>query len=156
MLRDSVTRLQNQPPPPALVLPALAMVAPEPKISLPEKFDGTRLKFRGFVSQVRLIMQLHPRRYFDDTTRVGFIGTLLTGTVAAWFVPILETSSPFLQDFNAFMAEFEAMFGDSDKARTSANKLRRLQQGTRLAIVYASEFRQLPCDVNWGEAALID
>ncbi len=43
------------------------MVAPKPKISLPEKFDGTRLKFRGFVSQVRVIMQLHPRRYFDDT-----------------------------------------------------------------------------------------
>jgi len=93
------------------------MVALEPKISLPEKFDGTRLKFRGFVSQVRLIMQLHPRRYFDDTTRVGFIRTLLTGTVAAWFAPILETSSALLQDFNAFMAEFEAVFGDSDKAR---------------------------------------
>jgi hypothetical protein len=132
------------------------MVALEPKISLPEKFDGTHLKFRGFVSQVRLIMQLHPRRYFDDTTCVGLIGTLLTGTAVARFVPILETSSPLLQDFNAFMAEFEAMFGDSDKARTSANKLRRLQQGTCSAIVYASKFMQLACDVNWGEAALID
>jgi hypothetical protein len=101
-------------------------------------------------------MQLHPHRYSDDTTRVGFIGTLLTGTTAAWFVPILETSSPLLQDFNAFMAEFEAMFGDSDKARTLANKLCWLQQGTRSAIVYASEFRQLAYDVNWGEAALID
>jgi len=101
-------------------------------------------------------MQLHPRRYSDDTTRVRFIGTLLTGTATAWFAPILETSSPLLQDFNAFMAEFEAVFGDSDNARTSANKLRRLQQGTRSAIVYASEFRQLACDVNWGEAALID
>jgi hypothetical protein len=132
------------------------MVALEPKISLPEKFDGTHLKFQGFVSQVRLIMQLHPRRYFDDTTRVGFVGTLVTGTVAAWFAPILETSSPLLQDFNAFMAKFEAVFGDSDKAKTSANKLRHLQQGTRLAIVYASEFMQLACDANWGEAALID
>ncbi len=141
VLRDSVTRLQNQPPPPAPVFPALGMVAPEPKISLPEKFDGTRFKFRGFVNQVRLIMQLHPHRYFDDTTLVGFIGTLLTGTAAAWFAPILETSSPLLQDFNAFMAEFEAVFGDSDKARTSANKLCRLQQGTRSAIVYALEFR---------------
>jgi hypothetical protein len=138
VFRDSVTRLQNQPPSPAPIPPALAMVALKPKISLPEKFDGTRLKFRGFVSQVRLIMQLHPRRYFDDTTRVGFVGTLLTGTIAAWFAPILETSSPLLQDFNAFMAEFEAVFGDSDKARTSANKLCRLQQGTRSAIVYAS------------------
>jgi hypothetical protein len=102
------------------------MVALEPQISLPEKFDGTCLKFRGFVSQVRLIMQLHPRHYFDDTTRVGFIATLLTGTAAAWFTSILETTSPLLQDFNAFMAEFEAVFGDSDKARTSANKLHRL------------------------------
>ncbi len=72
------------------------MVALEPHISLPEKFDGTCLKFRGFVSQVRLIMQLHPRHYFDDTTRVGFVGTLLIGTIAAWFAPILETSSPLL------------------------------------------------------------
>jgi hypothetical protein len=54
------------------------------------------------------------------------------------------------------MAEFEAVFGDSDKARTSANKLCRLQQGTRSTIVYGSEFRQLAYDVNWGEAALID
>ncbi|KAH8972067.1 hypothetical protein BDL97_02G174900 [Sphagnum fallax] len=117
----------NQPPPPAPVPPTLAMVALEPKINLLEKFDGTRLKFRGFVSQVRLIMQLHPRRYFDDTTH-----------------------------FNAFMVEFETVFGDNDKAKTLANKLRHLQQGTRLAIVYASEFRQLACDVNWGEAGLID
>ncbi len=93
------------------------------------------------MNQVRLIMQLHPRHYFDDTTRVGFVGTLLIGTAASWFAPILETSSPLLQDFNAFMAEFEAMFGDSDKARTSTNKLRCLQQGTRSAIVYASEFK---------------
>jgi hypothetical protein len=120
------------------------MVALEPKISLLEKFDGTRPKFRGFVSQVRLIMQLHPRRYFDDTTRVGFVGTLLTGTTAAWFVPILETSSLLLQDFNAFMVEFETVFGDSDKARTSANKLRRLQQGTRSAIVSPQNSGNLP------------
>jgi len=72
------------------------MVPLEPQMSLPEKIDGTRLKFRGFVSQVHLIMQLHPRRYFDDTTRVGFVGTLLTGITAAWFAPILETSSPLL------------------------------------------------------------
>jgi hypothetical protein len=46
------------------------------------------------------------------------------------------------------MAEFEAVSRDSDKARTSTNKLRRLQQGTHSAIVYASEFRQFACDVN--------
>jgi hypothetical protein len=155
-LRDSVNRMQDQPQPLAPVPAALAMVVPEPKISLPEKFDRTRPKFRGFVSHVRLIIQLHPRCYLDDTTRVGFVGTLLTRIAATWFAPILETSSPFLQDFDAFMAKFETMFGDSDKAKTLANKLRRLQQGTRSTTVYASKFRQLACDVNWGEDALID
>jgi hypothetical protein len=124
------------------------MVTPEPKISLPKKFDGTRPKFRGFVSQVHLIIQLHPRCYLDDTTCVGFVGTLLTGTTTTWFAPILETSSPLLQDFNAFMAKFEVVFGDSDKAMTSANKLRRLQQGTCSATIYASKFMQLACNVN--------
>jgi hypothetical protein len=54
------------------------------------------------------------------------------------------------------MAEFEVVFGDSEKARTSANKLRRLQQRTHSAIVYALEFKQLAYDVNWGKVALID
>jgi hypothetical protein len=54
------------------------------------------------------------------------------------------------------MAEFEEVFGDSDKAKILANKLRRLQQRTCLAITYASKFKQLACDGNWGEAALID
>jgi hypothetical protein len=48
------------------------------------------------------------------------------------------------------------VFGDSDKARTSANKVCRLQQGTCSAIVYTLEFRHFAYDVNWGEAALID
>ena len=43
----------------------------EPKISLPAKFDGTRSLFRGFLNQVRLVIQLHPNRYPTNATRVG-------------------------------------------------------------------------------------
>ena len=35
----------------------------EPKISLPAKFDGSRAHFRGFLNQVRLVIQMHPTRY---------------------------------------------------------------------------------------------
>jgi hypothetical protein len=38
---------------------------------MPEKFDGTRSKFRGFVQQVNLFLQLHPSRYPDDSTQVA-------------------------------------------------------------------------------------
>jgi hypothetical protein len=95
-LINLVNRFQDQPQPPAPVPATPTMVAPEPKINLPEKFNGTRPKFRGFVNQVRLIIQLHPRHYPNDTTRIGFVGTLLVGITTTWFVPILETSSPLL------------------------------------------------------------
>jgi hypothetical protein len=44
-LKNSVNCLQDQPQPPTPVPAAPAMVVPEPKISLPEKFDGTCPKF---------------------------------------------------------------------------------------------------------------
>jgi hypothetical protein len=47
---------------------------------MPEKFDGTRSKFRGFVQQVSLFLRLHPSRYFEDSTQVAFIGSLLSGS----------------------------------------------------------------------------
>lgn len=129
---------------------------PEPKVALPKKFDGSRHLFRGFINQVRLVIQLQPRRYATDAARVGLIGTLLEGPALAWFAPLLESSSPRLNDFKTFLEDFEATFGDTEKARTAATKIRKLRQGTRPAATYASEFRLLACDVPWGEAALID
>jgi retrotransposon gag protein len=128
----------------------------EPRISLPDKFDGTRSEFRGFINQVKLIIQLHPQRYPNGIAQVGLIGTLLSKAALAWFAPLVETDSPLLADFKAFLKEFEATFGDSERARTAATKLRNLRQGSRAASAYAAEFRQIACDVSWGEAALAD
>ncbi|CAG8579750.1 3700_t:CDS:2 [Cetraspora pellucida] len=81
----------------------------EPKVSLPNKFDGNRSKFRG--------------------TKVGFIGSLLSEPALAWFVPLLKKQSPVLSNFDNFVQEFESIFGDPDKVRTAANKIRKLTQG---------------------------
>ena len=53
----------------------------EPRVSLPKKFDGTRSKFRGFVSQVQLVTFLQPERYSTKESRVELAGTLLIGEV---------------------------------------------------------------------------
>jgi len=152
LLQETVAQLQaSQQPVPQ---PA-NNIRPRPKISLPEKFDGTRHRFRGFINQVRLVIQLHPDVYATEINQVGLIGTLLTGTALAWFAPLVEQSSPLLQDFDAFVSELEATFGESDKANVSANKIRTLRQGSRPASTYASEFRQLSSDLAWNEPALI-
>jgi hypothetical protein len=54
------------------------------------------------------------------------------------------------------MEEFSTTFGDVDKARMADSKIRELQQGSRPASIYASEFRQLSCDVDWeSDMALV-
>ena len=128
----------------------------EPKICLPAKFDGTRSQFRGFLNQIRLVIQMHPTRYPTDISQVGLVGTLLTGTALAWFAPLLEKKSPLLHNFDEFIKEFQASFGDTDSVRTAINKIRRLRQGDRPASAYASDFRLLACDIPWDEEALMD
>ncbi len=130
--------------------------AQEPKVSLPDKFDGTRTRFRGFINQIKLIIRLQPQRYPDDFRRVGLVGTLLSGPAQAWFAPLIETSSPLLDNFDDFLKEFEATFGETDRRRSALTRLYSLHQGMRAVSVYASEFRQLACDVQWDGQALCD
>ena len=98
----------------------------EPKISVPTKFDGTRSQFRGFLNQVRLIIQMHRTNYPTDASRVGLVGSLLSGSAISWFAPLLEKTSPLLSNFKEFIKDFQACFGDTDSVRTTINKLRRL------------------------------
>jgi hypothetical protein len=127
----------------------------EPRVSLPDKFDGTRSKFRGFVNQIRLITILQPERYPTEEARVGLVGTLLTGQALSWFAPLFEKRSPILSNFESFLEAFAEAFGEHDKVRWATTKIRSLRQGARSASVYASDFRQLASDINWGEEALV-
>ena len=54
----------------------------------------------------------------NHTSWVGLVGTLLSGPAQAWFAPLMETSSPLLDNFPAFLAELEATFGEADRRRT--------------------------------------
>ena len=128
----------------------------EPKIGLPTKFDGTRSQFRGFLNQVRLVIQMHPSRYPTDASRVGLVGTLLSGSALSWFAPLLEKESPLLNNFEEFLGEFKACFGDTDSIRTAINKIRRLRQGDRPASAYAADFRLLAADIPWDDQALME
>ena len=164
ILRDSFRVLQasicTNPSPTEPQLPTLpSHTSPhilEPKLSLPDKFDGTRARLRGFINQIRLIIRLQPHRYPTDFSQVGLVGTLLSGPAQAWFAPLVETASPLLENFSEFLADLEATFGETDRRRTALTKLYSLQQHSRPASVYASEFRQLACDVNWDDQALCD
>ena len=127
----------------------------EPKASMPDKFDGTRSNFRGFVQQVRLYLRLYPFRYPDGFTQVAFIGTLLSGNARSWFAPLLEKDSPVLYNLEASMKRFTTAFGDSDREGVAERKIQNLRQGSRSAAIYAAEFQQLTCDLDWNDKAFM-
>ena len=119
------------------------------------KFDGTRTHFRGFVQQVRLYLRLYPSRYPDGFTQVAFIGILLSGNAHSWFAPLLEIDSPILYNLEAFMGRFTAASGDSDREGVAERKIQQLQQGSCSAAIYAAEFQQLTCDLDWNDKAFM-
>jgi hypothetical protein len=102
-----------------------------------------------------LITFLQPERYPTDESRVGLVRTLLIGQALSWFVPLFEKRSPILNNFEIFLEAFAEAFGEHDNTRRATTKIRSLRQGSRSASVYAFDFRQLACDINWGEEALI-
>ena len=115
-LKATIVSLQQQGP-------SIQGIHKEPKIGLPTKFDGTRSQFRGFLNQVRLVIQMHPSQYPTDASRVGLVGMLLSGTTLAWFAPLLEQESPLLNKFEEFISEFKECFGDIDRVRTTIKKI---------------------------------
>ena len=92
----------------------------------PMKFDELRSQFRGFLNQVRLVIQMHPSRYPTDASLVGLVGTLLTGTTLAWFASLLEKESPLLNNLEEFIRELTTCFGDTDSVRMTINKIRKI------------------------------
>ena len=86
---------------------------------------------------------------------MGLVGTLLTGQALSWFASLFEKRSPILSNFETFLEAFVEAFGEHDKAHWATTKIRSLRQVAHSASVYASDFRQLVCDINWDEEALM-
>jgi hypothetical protein len=131
---------------------------PEPRIALPDKFDGDRRKLRGFMNQIELLFALNPSRYPNDSTKVAFIGSLLSGKALAWFNPLFENRIKYatlLANYSSFTMAFQNTFGDPDRMLMADAHLRDLHQGAKPASSYAAEFKAVSSDVDWNEAALI-
>jgi hypothetical protein len=78
---------------------------------------------------VHLVIHIHPNRYPSDASQVGLVKTLLIGIALTWFAPLLEKKSLVLENFETFIAKFQATFSDIDSVRTTINKIQRLRQG---------------------------
>ncbi|OMJ12323.1 Retrotransposon-derived protein PEG10 [Smittium culicis] len=126
-----------------------------PKIALPERYDGKKNEYRGFVNQCNLLFFLHPQEYPTDAAKVGLIFSLLTGDALRWASPLLENNNPAMHHHSQFMKEFSKVFDDPQREKTANDAIRSLRQGKEPVANYASEFRRLAMDLDWNESALV-
>ena len=56
------------------------------------------------------VFRMHSARHHPNCI---LIGILLTSTTLTWFALLLEKGSPWLEDLNGFIKEFQARFGNT-------------------------------------------
>ena len=125
----------------------------EPKVRLPDPFDGNRANVRGFVTQVRLVIQQRPLTFATEKSQVGLVGSLLSDDALKWFNPLFEKNDEILNNFETFVAALLARFDDPARAATAARKLSGLKQGQRSVPAYATDFQSLLADAGYDERA---
>ena len=94
-----------------VVLPVAPVAAnQEPKLSLPQPFDGNPVRSHGFLTQCEFVFKLQPSRFSSDQAKIGYIVTSLTGQALDWFTAAFSTNPTIADNYVAFSDEFKKHF----------------------------------------------
>ncbi len=88
-LVDALRSIRLSTPDPALSQPSMNALAPptssiNPRLALPDKFDGNPMKCKGFLLQCSLFVNQQPTMYITDTSKTSFVCSLFTDMALEW------------------------------------------------------------------------
>ncbi|KAK3548544.1 hypothetical protein QTP70_013706 [Hemibagrus guttatus] len=93
-------RKRRRPPPPR------ASPAPHgesPRLAMPEKYDGSADRCRGFLRQCENFFAHQPEVYHDEGTKCAFLLSLLMGRALDW-APVVWDADPQIQTSFTYFA----------------------------------------------------
>ncbi len=128
--------------------------AVNPRLSLPERFDGTPAKCKGFLLQCSLFLNQQPSLYHTDISQVSFICSLLSGRALEWATAVWEGGSLSFPQLNEFLRQFREVFEHSVSGEDADEQLLALRQGKDTAADYSLTFRTLAAQTGWGNGPL--
>ncbi len=146
-----------------LTVPSVVTPAPEPqatssnmnpRLSFPEKFDGSPDKCKGFLLQCSLFMDQQLMLYPTDKSRVSFICSLLTGRALDWVTAVWEGGSMSFPSYTDFLRQFREVFEHTAGGKEAGKKLFALRQGKDTAADYSLTFRTLAAQTGWENGPL--
>ncbi|XP_049623501.1 protein LDOC1 [Suncus etruscus] len=92
---------------------------PSCPVPFPETFNGESARLPEFIVQTTSYMLVNENRFCNDAMKVAFLISLLSGEAEEWVVPYIETDSPILSDYRAFIDEMKQCFGWDDDEDSS-------------------------------------
>lgn len=75
-----------------------------------EKHDGNPDHCNAFLMQCGLYVEEHPEHFVEDTPRVCFLISLLTGRARDWETSLWTNNGPLLDSARGFQATFKEIF----------------------------------------------
>ncbi len=134
---------------------SLPPTRPDPvRISLPDKFDGSAERCRGFLRQCTIYFDNQPEAFRRDSAKCSFMMSLLMGKVLEWASAVWDQDDCLRPSFDYFSKQIRYVFEYPAGGRDVSLQLLQLRQGNRTAADYAIEFRTLAAQSGWNEVAL--
>jgi hypothetical protein len=165
-LRDELARVRRSPPsdptstatdstPAVPVAPPTHTETKQPKMAIPDPFDGNRSDLKRFGAQCVLYMAVRSNDFPDDLSRIAFVLSLMKGgTAAPWAMRIIKTLTHDLT-WVQFERDLETAFGEANPGAAARAKLESLRMGSSTADEYIQQFETLADESELDEVALV-
>lgn len=126
-----------------------------PKVADPQPYEGSKDKFRDFVTQLQLKFRSDPTVFANDAAKIAYAASYLKGTAYQWFASHIdeETGEIDVTEFSEFVKILRAAWADPDAVATAERKVRDLKQKSSTVSVYYAKFVEYMAVCGWDEKA---
>ncbi|KAK3516699.1 hypothetical protein QTP70_022492, partial [Hemibagrus guttatus] len=125
-----------------------------PRLALPEKFDGSADRCRGFLRQCEVFFSHQPGMYREEGTKCAFLMSLLTDRALEWASAVWDADPQIKASYDYFSGMIKEVFEYPAGGKDISVRLMELRQGSEAAADYAIRFRTLAAQSGWNDAAL--
>ncbi|KAK3512201.1 hypothetical protein QTP70_000471 [Hemibagrus guttatus] len=124
-----------------------------PRLALPEKFDGSADRCRGFLRQCEVFFSHQPGMYREEGTKCAFLMSLLTDRALEWASAVWDADPQIKASYDYFSGMIKEVFEYPAGGKDISVRLMELRQGSEAAADYAIRFRTLAAQSGWNDAA---
>ncbi|KAK3518026.1 hypothetical protein QTP70_033021 [Hemibagrus guttatus] len=125
-----------------------------PRLAMPEKFDGSADRCRGFLRQCEVFFSHQPGMYHEEGTKCSFLLSLLSCRALEWVSAVWDADPQVRSSFSYFVGMIREIFEHPAGGKDISVQLMELRQGSEAAADYAIRFRTRASQSGWNDAAL--